>query len=100
MYLPSPNQLSSPDAPTTRMSSIFNCLLLLLTPLAKAELTMLESDLAGLKLDKLRAEAELVEVVTLPDECQRSVSFEQDELFSVQDLVAQSVSIVSKSVTF
>ena len=82
------------------MSSIFNCLLLLLTPLAKAELTMLESDLAGLKLDKLRAEAELVEVVTLPDECQRSVSFEQDELFSVQDLVAQSVSIVSKSVTF
>ena len=61
---------------------------------------MLETDLAGLKLDKLRAEAELVEVVTLPDECQRSVSFEQDELFSVQDLVAQSVSIVSKSVTF
>ena len=42
---------------------------------------MLESDLAGLKLDKLREEAELVEVVTLPDECQRSVSFEQDELF-------------------
>ena len=82
------------------MSSIFTLLLLLLTPLAKAELTMLESDLAGLKLDKLRAEAELVEVVTLPDECQRSVSFEQDELFSVQDLVAQSVSIVSKSVTF
>ena len=82
------------------MSSIFTWLPLLLTPLAKAELTMLESDLAGLKLDKLRAEAELVEVVTLPDECQRSVSFEQDELFSVQDLVAQSVSIVSKSVTF
>ena len=81
MYLPSPNQLSSPDAPTTRMSSIFTWLLLLFTPLAKAELTMLESDLAGLKLDKLRTEAELVEVVTLPDECQRSVSFEQDELF-------------------
>ena len=61
---------------------------------------MLESDLAGLKLDKLRAEAELVEVVTLPGECQRSVSFEHDELFYVQDLVAQSVSIVSESVTF
>ena len=42
---------------------------------------MLESDLAGLRLDKLQAEAELVEVVTLPGECQRSVSFEQDELF-------------------
>ena len=51
------------------------CLNLILTTLALAELTIPEKELANLHLDRLQAEAELVDSLTLPEECQRLVSF-------------------------
>ena len=42
-----------------------------------AELAILEEDLlVNLSLDRVQAEAELVESVTLPQECQRRVGFQ------------------------
>ena len=45
--------------------------------LTVAELVILEGDLlVNLSLDRVQAEAELVESVTLPQECQRRVRFQ------------------------
>ena len=45
--------------------------------LTVAELAILEEDLlVNLSLDRVQAEAELVESVTLPQECQRRVGFQ------------------------
>ena len=50
---------------------------LVLPMLTVAELAILEEDLlVNLSLDRVQAEAELVESVTLPQECQRRVRFQ------------------------
>ena len=51
------------------------CLNMILTTLALAELTIPEKELASLQLERLQEEAELVDLVTRPEECQRLVSF-------------------------
>ena len=56
------------------MGFAFPCLNLFLTTLALAELRIPEKELADLQLDRLQQEADLVELVTMPEECQRSVS--------------------------
>ena len=56
------------------MGFAFPCFNLILTTLALAELRIPEKELADLQLDRLQQEAELVESVTLPEECQRLVS--------------------------
>ena len=51
------------------------CLSLILTTLALAELTVPEKELANLELARLQQEAELVDFLTLPEECQQWVRF-------------------------
>ena len=51
------------------------CLNLILVTLALAELTIPEKELSNLHLDRLQEEAELVDLLTLPEECQRLVGF-------------------------
>ena len=51
------------------------CFNLILTTLALAELTIPEKELGNLQLDRLQEEAELVDLLTLPEECQRLVGF-------------------------
>ena len=69
------------------MSFALLCLNLILTTLALAELTIPEKELASLQLDRLQEEAELVDLVTLPEECQRRVSF-SDSTFSFSLVLA------------
>ena len=56
------------------MGFALTCFNMILTTLALAELRIPEKELANLQLDRLQEEAELVELVTLPEECQRRVS--------------------------
>ena len=51
------------------------CVNLILATLAAAELTIPEKELTDLDLDKLQEEAELVDLLNLPEECQRLVGF-------------------------
>ena len=69
------------------MSFALLCLNPILTTLALAELTIPEKELASLQLDRLQEEAELVDLVTLPEECQRRVSF-SDSTFSFSLVLA------------
>ena len=69
------------------MSFALLCLNLILTTLALAELTIPEKELASLQLDRLQEEAELVDLVTLHEECQRRVSF-SDSTFSFSLVLA------------
>ena len=56
------------------MGFALTCFNMILTTLALAELRIPEKELANLQLDRLQQEAELVDLVTLPEECQRWVS--------------------------
>ena len=58
----------------SNMGFAFPCFNLILTTLALAELRIPEKELANLQLGRLQQEAELVDLVTLPEECQRLVS--------------------------
>ena len=68
------------------MGFAFPCFNLFLTTLALAELRIPEKELANLQLDRLQQEAELVDLVTLPEECQRWVSSLSDSNFSLNAL--------------
>ena len=72
--------------PSTIMGFAFPCFNLILTTLALAELRIPEKELANLQLGRLQQEAELVDLVTLPEECQRWVSSLSDSNFSLNAL--------------
>ena len=70
----------------SNMGFALTCFNLILATLALAELRIPEKELANLQLGRLQQEAELVDLVTLPEECQRWVSSWSDSNFSLNAL--------------